>query len=347
MIRGSIEYSRWVAEKQSGSQDLTIREQVVSLSNALMIPGLDPYNLVDAAQAVTPVNELWTMRNATSSFLILVPFNATQAYYYDIVNVGDDCMVIRSCFRRLYTRPTASSIAQSTIESQVKTATNLELAIRCRKNGTAHNYRFFPQHESINTCFLDGSRTITRNGVPVTTTEAAYVATQTATVEARYNVIHPEEANPLASLFMRHTITAQKIRAEVELEFLQETQIDVGYSIMNNVSLTPKRAAVGIGRQITPVTLTGANQAAPGQGQLTSCAMGQDGNSTVLLADWSGNLSRVLAGQAFINPALFQWFVASTSKYYNQPFLSDVIPAGQSFAWRGEWRMAEWASLFG
>jgi hypothetical protein len=46
MIRGSIEYSRWVAEKQSGSQDLTIREQVMSLSNALMIPGLDRVALV-------------------------------------------------------------------------------------------------------------------------------------------------------------------------------------------------------------------------------------------------------------------------------------------------------------
>lgn len=342
-----MSYNRWVASKNSGSLDLTVRNENVSLSNALLIPGIDPYNLVDAAQTVTPVNELWTMRNGTSSFLILVPFNETQAYYYDIVNVGDDAMVIRNCFRRLYTRPTVSTIAQSTIESQLKTATNLELAIRCRKNGTAHTYRFFPQHESVNTCFLDGARTFTRNGVPITTTEAAYVASQTATVEARYNVIHPEEANPLASLWMRHTITAQKIAVEVEVDFLQETQIDVGYSIMNNVTLTPKSAAVGVGRQITPVTLTGVNQAAPNQGRLTNCAMGQTGDSTVLLADWSGNLNSVLASQAFVNPSLVQWFVASSSKFYNQPFSNDVIPAGQMFVWRGEWRMAEWASLFG
>jgi hypothetical protein len=329
----------------NGAYELQTERQTI-MDNILFIPGLYPYNLVDAAQAATPVNELWTMRNGTTSFLILVPFNETQAYYYDIVNVGDDCMVIRNCYRRLYTRPTPTTISQSTIESQVKNATNLEVAIRCRKNGTAHNYRFFPQHESVNTCFLDGSRTFTRNGVSITTTEAAYVASQTATVEARYNVIHPEEANPLASLLMRHTITAQKIRAQVEIEFLQETQIDVGYSIMNNVTLTPKSAAVGVGRQTIPVTLTGENQAAPNQGRLTNCAMGQTGDSTVLLADWSGNLSSVLASQSFVNPSLVQWFIASSSKFYNQPFFNCVIPAGQSFAWRGEWRMAEWASLF-
>jgi hypothetical protein len=329
----------------NGAYELQTERQTI-MDNILFIPGLYPYNLVDAAQAVTPVNELWTFKNGDNSLLIMVPFNSTQAYYYDIVNNSDDCMIIRNCFRRLYTKPDANTINTSTIESQVKTGSNLELAIRCRKNGTAHNYRFFPQHESVNTCFLVGTRTFRRNGTAFSANDPKYIKCNSTSVESTYDVIHPEEVSPLARLFMRHTITAQKIRAEVEVEFLQETQIDVGYSIMNNTTLTPKSAAVGIGRQITPVTLTGANQAAPGQGQLTSCAMGQTGNSTVLLADWSGNLSSVLAGQAFSGPSLFQWFVASTSKFYNQPFSNCVITAGQTFAWRGEWRMAEWASLF-
>jgi hypothetical protein len=119
-------------------------------------------------------------------------------------------------------------------------------------------------------------------------------------------------------LFIRHTITAQKIIAEVEIEILQDTQISVGYSIMNNTTLTPKSAAVGVGRQISPVTLTGVNQT-PNQGRVTSCAMGQTDDSTVLIADWSGNLSRVLASQAFVGPQF------RLHRFVCRPFWSGVM----------------------
>lgn len=320
------------------------RRVVSGYYGGVRAPGLG-YNLVDAAQSITPVDELWTFKNNDSSLLIMMPYNGTQAYYYDIVNVGDDCMVLRNCFRRLYTKPDANTLNTSTIQSQVKTGSNLELAVRLRKANTAHAYRFIPQHESVNTCVLNGTRTFRRNGTVFTANDVKYIQCQSTSVESTYNCIHPEEASPLASLFMRHTVTPAKIRADIQLTFLQDTQIDVGYSIMNNTTLTPKSAAVGIGRSITPVTLTGSNQAAPGQGSITSCAMGQTGDSTVMLADWSGNFGSVLASQEFVG-SLFQWFVASTSKFYNTPFSNCVIPAGRSFPWSGEWRLAEWAALF-
>jgi hypothetical protein len=342
-VTGDFNYDRWRFRQVGDGYE--IRKESVSLSNALLLP-IKPFNLVDAAQQVTPVTDLWTFKNGSASLLAVVPFNETQAYYYDVVNSGDDCMILRNCFRRLYTITGGTVMSTSTIQSQVKTGSNVEVAILCRKNGTSHTYRFFPQHSGINTCFLDGSRIYRRNGVEFAANDSAYVRCASTSVESRYNVIHPEEVDPLASLWMRHTITAQKIAVEVEVDFLQETQIDVGYSIMSNTTLTPKSAAVGIGRNITPVTLTGANQVAPGEGRITSCAMGQTGDSTVFIADWSNNLRSVLASQAFSSPTVTQWFVASTSKYYNTPFWQAVIPAGQSFAWKGEFRMSEWASLF-
>jgi hypothetical protein len=43
MITGSMSYNRWVAAKNAGSLDLTVRNENVSLANALLIPGLtDP-----------------------------------------------------------------------------------------------------------------------------------------------------------------------------------------------------------------------------------------------------------------------------------------------------------------
>ena len=341
-VTGDFNYDRWRFQKTGDGYE--IRKESVSLSNAMLLP-IKPFNLVDAAQQVTPVSDLWTQKNNDNSLLIMVPFNETQAYYYDIVNSGDDAMIIRNCFRRLYAISATPNMTPSTIQSQVKTGSNVELAIRCRKNGTEHNYRFFPQHESVNTCFLDGSRIFRRNDTVFSANDAAYVRCASTSVESRYNVIHPEEVDPLASLWMRHTITAQKIAVEVELDFLQDTQINIGYSIMSNTTLTPKSAAVGIGTNITPVTLTGASQAAPGEGRITSCAMGQTGDSTVFIADWSDNLRAVLASQVFSSPTVTQWF-AGTNKYYNTPFWQAVIPAGQSFAWKGEFRMSEWASLF-
>lgn len=317
----------------------------MSLGEILLIPGLGGYNLVDAAQAVTPLSELWTFKNNDNSMLVMVPFNATQAYYYDIVNNGDDCMIFRNAYRRLWTLP-GTSIIPGAIQAQVKSGSNVELAIRCRKNGTSDTYRFFPQHEGVNTCVLVGSRTWTRDGVGFSANDSKYIQCSSTSVESLYNVIHPEQVDPLATLQMKHTVTAAKIKAEVSVEFLQDTEISSGFSIMNNTTLTPKSAAVGVNSKITPVTLTGSDQAAPGQGRVTSCAVAQTGDTTVLLSDWSGNLGAVLASQVYSNESLFQYFIDTTSKFYNQPFSSAVVTAGKRFSWRGEWRMAEWASLF-
>lgn len=341
-ITGDINYDRWRFQRAGDGYE--IRRENVSLSNALLLP-IKPFNLVDAAQSVTPLNELWVRKVSGSQTQILTPFNATQAYFYDIINTIDDCMVLRNCIRRLYSRPTANTIALGTNEVQMKASANVEIAIQCRKNGTDHNYRFFPQHESIATCFLDGSATFRRNGAVVTANDASFVACESASVEARYNAVHPEEASPIASLFMRHSIVARKIAVEVSVDFLQDTQISNGYSIMNITNPTPRKATTFIKRVSTVEALSGGNQAATGQGKVTACAFGADSESTVLLADWSSNLRAVLTSGVYAG-SLIQWFAGSTSKFYNQPFSNCVIPAGQSFSWKGEFRMAEWASLF-
>jgi hypothetical protein len=316
------------------------------------VPGLKkPFNMVDAADAITPVSELWTLRSGASSLLIMVPFNATQAYYYDIVNTGDDCMVIRNCYRRLYTRPTPTTLATGTNESLVKTASNLEIAVRVRKAGTSHTYRFIPQHQSVNTCVLV-SRTITRNGVALSGNDAAYVPTEVLQINSLYNCFHPDEVNPLATLQLNHTVTAKKIRAEVTLTFLQDTDVDPGYTIMNNTTLTPRGAAVyrRDTAAIVPVVLPGTQLTAPGAPLVTGCAMGATNDTTVLVCDWSDNLTRVVGNQEFSNPATVQFFVNSTNKFYNTLWGVDsnsTVPAGRSFSWAGEWRMAQWSSILG
>jgi hypothetical protein len=274
----------------------------------------------------------------------MVPFSETEAYYYDITKGGDDAVIFTNAFRRLYTIP-GGVMTPGITQQTVKNGSNFEVAISMRKNGTADAYRFFPDH-GVATCVLT-SRTFTRDGATMNT-GAVYVKCQNAVIDSLYSCVHPDQVSPLANLRITHTVTAQKIKADVTIEFLDEVQIDNGYSIMNTTAMSsPRLAAVGAGGLPVPVTLTGSNQAAPNSGRVTNMAFGKAANSTVILADWSGNLSRVLNNREFTAGTFFQWFVNTTNKFYNQPFSNCVIPAGRIFSWSGEWRLAQWASLVG
>jgi len=116
--------------------------------------------------------------------------------------------------------------------------------------------------------------------------------------------------------------------------------------VMNNVTPTPKLGSVyrSDTGMIVPVTL-GSDIAAPGQDFVTGCAMGQEGDTSVLLADWSSNLQAVRASGVFNATSLRQWFINTSRKFYNQPFVNSIIPAGQVFQWSGMWRLAEWGSV--
>jgi hypothetical protein len=303
-------------------------------------------NVVNMAAKVTPTRELWVYKVSDSNVNVMLPYNATQAYYWDLINIGDDCMVIRNAFRRLYTKPDALTLNTSTIESQVKTASNLELALRVRKAGTADPYRYIPQHESVNTCVLS-SRTMRRNGVVVVPNDVKYIPSQTFEIDSTYNCFHPDQVDPLATLRLIHYLTPEKIQATATITFLQGCDVEPGYSIMNNCTLASKQASVF--RQDTQVFQTqalGSSVAAPGQDTVTGCAMRASTDTTVILADWSSNRGSVMQNNQYNSTSLRQWFEGSGQKFYNQPFNNATIPAGLSFTWSGEWRMAEWGAIF-
>jgi hypothetical protein len=69
-------------------------------------------------------------------------------------------------------------------------------------------------------------------------------------------------------------------------------------------------------------------------------------DTTVILADWSSNRGSVMQNNQYNSTSLRQWFEGSGQKFYNQPFNNATIPAGLSFTWSGEWRMAEWGAIF-
>lgn len=302
-------------------------------------------NVVNLAAKITPTTELWAYKVSDVQANFMLPFNGTQAYYWDIIPVGDDCMIIRNCFRRLYTKPDALTINTSTIESQIKAGSNLEMAVMARKAGTADPYRFIPQHEGVNTCVLV-NREWKRNGVVFSANDAKYIPSRLFEIESHYNCVHPDQAEPLATLRMKHTATPQKFKVDVELVFLQSCDLNPGYSIMNNSTLSPKVATVfRQDEQRWNTQALGSNVAAPGQDTVTGCAMRGSSDTSVLVADWSSNPNSVMQSNQYNSTSLRQWF-ASTGKFYNEPFDSSTVEAGQSFRWSGEWRMAEWSSIF-
>jgi hypothetical protein len=301
-----------------------------------------PYNLVDAAQRITPLTDLWVQRSSTTNVVCMVPFNETNAYYYDFTKGSDDATIFGNAFNRLYTIP-GGVMTPGTNQQLVKSGSNFEVAISFRKNGTADTYRFLPAHSGINTCTLV-SRTFTRDGA-IMNVEGAYVRCGEVIINSLYNCKHPDQPEDLATLRIIHTIRANAVRADVTFATLGDIQVDAGYSIMSATALaSPRLSAVGTKRQPVAVALTGSNQAVPDPDRTTSVVFGKSGNSTVILCDWSENERATLANDEFTS-GLRRWWVASTNKYYNTPFSNCVIPAGRTFSWSGRWRLAEWSSL--
>jgi hypothetical protein len=303
-------------------------------------------NWITLANEQTPKLALWSQRVSDVSYRFLVPYSGTHAYFYTFSNPSDDCMIWFQGFRRQYS-VSGNTVNQGTIESQVKNGSNFEVAIRCRKNGTSDPYQFFPGHSSISTAFLKGSRLATRDSVVVSANDSAYVQCDEFVLDNTYEVIHPDEPNPLAEFRIVHSITPDRIRADVYLEWLQDVQITSGYSVMNNIFLSAPRQALGkVGSENVPVTLLSGNTFPSRQSEWTACLMRQQADTSVIVADWSNNRDAVLANQEFSNISQIQWFASTSDKFYNQPFFNCVVPQGRTFQWHGEWTMAQWGSAF-
>jgi hypothetical protein len=300
---------------------------------------------IDQANEQTPKLALWSRRSSDVSYIFLIPYSGTHAYFYTFNNI-DDCIIFNQAYRGQYA-VSGSTVTHGAVESLVKNGSSFEFAIACRKNGTSHEYRFFPRHGSFNTLFLKGSRLATRDSVTVSANDAAFVQCDEFVLDNTYDAIHPDEANPLAEIRVVHSITAARVRADVYIEWLQDTQISTGYSIMNTISLASPRQAIGkVYGENVPVTLLAGNTFPSQQSEWTACLMRQQADTSVIVADWSNNRDAVLANQEFSTNSQIQWFAGTTNKFYNQPFSNCVVPQGRTFEWHGEWTMAQWGSAF-
>jgi hypothetical protein len=303
------------------------------------------YSLVEAANEITPTIQLWTQRSADTTLNAMVTWSDTEAYYYDFQKGGDDAIIFANAWQRDYTLPSGvMTPAASGTATQVKTGAILEAALSMRLAGTSDTYYFFPDHGTP-TCFLV-ARNWWRDGVELTAVGTNYVRCENTVIDSLYDCIHPDQTDPLARMRIMHTITKSHVQADVSVEFKRACQISDGYSIMTAASgmTSPRLAAVSVNAPAEAMALTGSNQAATGQGGVTGIAMGKSGVSTVIVADWP-SIDRVLNNEEFTDASLFQWFIASTNKFYNQPFNDCQIPIGRTFRWTGRWRLAEWESI--
>lgn len=130
---------------------------------------------------------------------------------------------------------TASEPSIQSVDAVAMDGSWTEIALSVRPAGTAYSHKYIPGHGTTNTVATSIERL--RDGVDVVTDDTAWVACESILIDTTYDVWHPDDVQTqelrIATLTVTQEINATGATLSVDMEWLRDTVLSVGYGAMH------------------------------------------------------------------------------------------------------------------